>query len=104
MYLPDLFKTFSEKYPEISQQHEKLATACRESGPMDPKTQHLVKLGIAIGTGSRGGVMSQTRKALGEGATPEELSQAALLALTTIGFSQMMAALSWIWEVLEKAE
>ena len=104
MYLPELFKTFAEKYPEISQYHEKLSTACRESGPMDGKTRHLVKLGIAIGTGSRGGVMSQTRKALQEGASREEVSQTALLALTSIGFSQMMAAMSWIWEVLEKTE
>ena len=102
MYLPELFKSFSDKYPEISQLHEKLAEACRESGPMDPKTRHLVKLGAAIGTGSRGGVMSQTRKAIKEGATAEEVSQAALLTLTSVGFSQMMAAMSWIWEVLEK--
>ncbi len=104
MYLPELFKSFSAKYPEITDAHEKLSQAVRDAGPMDAKTQHLVKLGIAVGTASRGGVMSQTRKALREGASPDEVTQAALLALTTVGFSQMMASISWIWEVLEKGD
>lgn len=104
MYLPDLFKNFSEKHPEIVKGHEELSRLCSEAGPLDMKTQHLVKLGIAIGIGSRGGVMSQTRKALAEGASPEEITQAALLSLSGVGFSSMMAAISWIWEVFEKQD
>ena len=74
----------------------------RESGPLDPKIQDLVNLGIAIGANSRGAVMSQTRKALAAGASREEIIHAVLIALTTIGFPNMMAAMGWVNEVLEK--
>ena len=46
--------------------------------------------------------MSQTRKALETGATHEEIIHAVLLALATIGFPNMMAAMGWVNEVLEK--
>ena len=46
--------------------------------------------------------MSHTRKALESGATQEEILHTALLALTTIGFPNMIAAMGWINEVLGK--
>ena len=46
--------------------------------------------------------MSNTRKALEAGATAEEIAHAVLLALTTTGFPNMIAALGWIDEVLEE--
>ncbi len=36
------------------------------------------------------------------GATAEEIAQAVLLALTTTGFPNMIAALGWVDEVLNK--
>ena len=100
MYLPKIYQTFTESYPEVFDHYKKLGIACREAGPLDPKVQDLVKLGIAIGTNSRGGVMSHTRKALTSGATPEEISHAVLLAMTTTGFPNMMAAMAWVTTVL----
>jgi len=49
-------------------------------------------------------VMSHTRKALNAGVTKEELYHMALLALTTVGFPKMMAAMAWVQEVLNKWE
>ena len=46
--------------------------------------------------------MSHTRKALDTGATKEEISHAVLLALSTTGFPNMIAAMHWVDEVLEK--
>jgi len=79
-----------------------LGKSCRKEGPLSEKYQDLVKLGIAIGANSRGGVMSSTRKALAAGATPEEIIHAVLLSLTTTGFPNMIAAMGWANEVIEK--
>jgi len=102
MYLPKIYQYFTDNFPEIFKDFKQLGTRCRESGPLDPKIQDLVNLGIAIGANSRGAVMSQTRKALAAGATREEIIHTVLIALTTIGFPNMMAAMGWVNEVLEK--
>ena len=44
--------------------------------------------------------MSNTRKALDSGATPEEIIHTVLLSLTTTGFPNMIAAMGWVNEVL----
>lgn len=102
MYLPDIYKKFSEKYPDIFEQYKELGIACRNAGPLNAKEQNLVKLGIAIGASSRGGIMSHTRKALTAGATPDDILQVVLLGLTTTGFPQMMAAMKWVDSVLSE--
>ena len=102
MHLPKIYQYFTDNFPEIFRDFNQLGKTCRESGPLDPKVQNLVNLGIAIGASSRGAIMSQTRKAIESGATQEEILHAALLALTTIGFPNMMAAMGWIREVLNK--
>ncbi len=102
MYLPDKYKNFSSEYPEIFQMYKDLGTKVRESGPLDEKSQNLIKLGIAVGSSSRGGVMSHTRKALESGSSKEEIKHAILLSPSTTGFPAMIAALNWANEVLEK--
>jgi len=102
MYLPKTYKNFSDRFPEALKDYEQLGKACREGGPLKQKSQDLVKLGIAIGTNSRGAVMSHTRKALESGATPEEITDVVLLSLTTTGFPNMIASMGWVNEVLEK--
>lgn len=104
MYLPEKYKNFSSDFPEIFELYQEMGTKIRESGPLDKNAQNLIKLGIAIGSNSRGGVMSHTRKALESGSTPEEIRHAVLLALSTTGFPTMIAALNWVNEVLEKNE
>jgi alkylhydroperoxidase/carboxymuconolactone decarboxylase family protein YurZ len=81
---------------------KQLGISTREAGPLDDKIQNLVKLGIAAGANSRGGVMSNTRKALSAGASIEEIEHAVLLAMTTTGFPNMIAALSWVQEVVDE--
>ena len=103
MYLPKIYENFSGKFPEVFKDFKKLGQTCREAGPLDQKSQDLIKLGIAIGANSRGAVMSNTRKALEAGATAEEIAHAVLLSLTTTGFPNMIAALQWVNEVLEEA-
>ncbi|UCG11557.1 MAG: carboxymuconolactone decarboxylase family protein [Deltaproteobacteria bacterium] len=100
MYLPKPFQQFKNQYPEISRLYEELGVKCQEAGPLDEKTRYLVNLGISIGAVSPGAVKSHARKALEHGATREELYQALLLALTTVGFPAMIAAMGWVEEVL----
>ncbi len=102
MYYPKIYESFSDQFPEVMEAFNRLGKTCRNSGPLDAKCQNLIKLGIAIGTGSRGAVMSHTRKALASGASAEEIHHAALLSLTTTGFPNMIAAMKWVNEVLEK--
>lgn len=102
MYLPKVYEQFSKKYPEVFQDYKKLGISTRKAGPMDEKTQDLVKLGISLGANSRGAVMSHTRKALDAGATPEEIAHVVLLGLTTTGFPNMIAAWNWVQEVLSE--
>ena len=102
MYLPEKYKNFASDYPEIFKAYKEMGTLVRESGPLDEKSQNMVKLGIAVGANSRGGVMSHTRKALESGATKEEIKHAVLLALSTTGFPNMIAAMFWVEEVFQK--
>ncbi len=48
--------------------------------------------------------MSHTRKALGNGATKNEIKHVILLTLSTTGFPSMVAAFGWVDEVLRKRD
>ncbi|MDM8522436.1 carboxymuconolactone decarboxylase family protein [Desulfococcaceae bacterium HSG8] len=104
MYLPKLYENFSKNFPEVSKSYQQLGEVCRKAGPLEEKVQNLIKLGIAVGANSRGAIMSHTRKALTSGASSEEISHVVLLSLTTAGFPNMMAAMSWVNEVLNEEE
>jgi 4-carboxymuconolactone decarboxylase len=101
-YLPDIYKEFKQQFPEIAAAYDELAVKCHGWGTLDTKTRRLVKLGIAVGSNSEGGVRSHARRALGEGISPEELRHAVLLGLTTVGFPTMIAAMKWVDEVIDK--
>ena len=103
MYLPKVYEKFSSKFPDVFKDYNQLGQTCRTAGPLDQKSQDLIKLGIAVGANSRGAVMSSTRKALESGATKDEITHAVLLSLTTTGFPNMIAAMGWIDEVLKEA-
>ena len=102
--LPEPFRRFLTRYPEVEKAHMELSLAVNRQGPLDERSRRLLRLGVAIGTQSQGGVKSQARRALQEGLTPEELRHAALLALPTAGFPAMIAAAEWIDQVLEEKQ
>jgi len=104
MAIPKRFKKFTTDYPEVARAYEKLGDAVHAVGPLDNKTRALIKLSISIGARLEGAVHSHVRKALNAGVKPDELHHAALLSLPTIGLPSMMAALSWIDDVLEETK
>ena len=101
-YLPNIYKEFQKQFPEIAKTYDELALKCHDWGPLNEKTRRLIKLGIAIGLSSEGGVRSHARQALAEGVTTNELRHAVLLAFTTAGFPTMIAAMKWVDEVIQK--
>jgi 4-carboxymuconolactone decarboxylase len=103
MYLPKPFKKFESQYPEIAKLYEELGVKCQAAGPLDAKTRYLINLGIAVGAVSPGAVKSHARKAFEHGASTGEIYHALLLALTTVGFPAMIAAMGWVEEVISAA-
>ncbi len=101
-YLPIPYERFRKEFPEIEKAYEKLASLCHTTGPLDERTRRLIKLGIAIGSGSQGAIKSHTRRAIAMGITQEEIQHVALLSLTTIGFPNMIAAFTYINEAFEE--
>jgi len=98
--LPSAYRRFAAEQPRVIQAYEQLGDATLTEGPLDRKTAELVKLGIAVGACLEGAVHSHVRRALEAGARAEEIRHAIRLALTTVGFPTMMAALSWANDVL----
>jgi 4-carboxymuconolactone decarboxylase len=101
-YLPGIYREFQQQFPELARAYDGLAGKCHDWGPLEEKTRRLVKLGVAIGLSSEGGVRSHARRALEEGITADELRHVVLLAFTTTGFPTMIAAMKWVEEVIEK--
>jgi len=99
--LPPRFRKFQTSYPELFAAYEELGKQAASAGPLDKKQIALIKLGIAAGARMEGGVHAHCRRALDAGATREEIRHAILLTVTTIGFPSMMAALSWVDEILD---
>lgn len=100
--LPEILQAFAEKHPDVWNAYNALGDACSNAGPIDDKTQRLVKLAIAIGAQRQGAVNSHTRRALAAGCSSEEIIQVGILAVTTIGWPGAFAAICWMNETIEK--
>ena len=100
-YLPKPYSVFTKNHPEVAGAYQKLGEACHGAGPLDDRTRHLIKLGIATALRSEGGVKGHTRRSLDAGATADEVRHAVMLSLTTAGFPGMIAAMGWVNEVLD---
>jgi 4-carboxymuconolactone decarboxylase len=92
----------SRQYPEVIKALEKLGATVRGAGPLDTKTSQLVQLAAAAAMRSEGSVHSHTHRAVKAGASSEEIYHTLLLLISTIGFPQAMAAISWSRDVLEE--
>lgn len=91
----------ADVYPEIWTRYQALGAACADSGPLGARDRRLVKLALALGSGSEGAVHSHVRRALDEGIDPEALRHVALLAVPTLGLPAAVAGLTWINDILD---
>lgn len=101
MAIPKRYKMFKENYSDVANAYEAMGDAVHAAGPLDSKTRALIKLSISTGARFEGAVHSHTRKALKAGCTADEIRHAVMLSLPTIGLPSMMAALSWVDDILE---
>lgn len=101
-YLPRVYRDLRAEHPGIAEAYDGLGDACRRAGPLDERQQRLVKLGIAVGLSSEGGVRSHVRRGLDDGLTREELLHAIVIAVPTAGFPATAAAYRWASQVLDR--
>jgi len=99
--IPKRFTQFQEEFPVVAKAYEQLGDAVHGAGPLDDKTRALIKLALSTGARMEGAVHAHARKAVAAGISREELRHVVMLALPTIGFPSMMAALSWVDDIFE---
>jgi len=97
------YRDFIKRYPRLGEAWDTLHQE-EAQGPLDARTQRLVKLAVAMGAFREGAVHSAVRKALKAGITREELEQVVALGASTMGMPSSVAAYTWIQDVLDKAE
>jgi 4-carboxymuconolactone decarboxylase len=98
---PKAFKHFRSDFPSVFAAYEELGKSAAIAGPLDTRTLELIKLGMAAAGKSRSAVQSHTHRALEAGAKPAEVEHALVAGVNTLGFSTMMAALSWAKSALD---
>ncbi len=94
-YLPEVYQQFERRFPAVKEAFDTLGAAAHDAGPLAERERRLIKLGIAVGAESEGGVRSHVRKLLSIGVTEAEILRSIVLALTTIGFPATNTGLSW---------
>ena len=91
---PKQYTDFIERYPGLAEAWERIAQA-GQAGPLDDKTQRVVKLAIAMGAMREGAVHAGVRKALAVGVSRETIDQVVALAAGTLGMPSTVAAYTW---------
>jgi AhpD family alkylhydroperoxidase len=98
--VPRHYASLTERFPEVLEAVESLRSKALAAGGFDARTGHLLQLVAAAATRSEGAVHSHARQALAAGATPEQLYQALLLLVSTVGFPTVAAAISWVDDIV----
>ncbi len=99
---PKKYRDFVGRYPKLAEAWDAIHEA-GATGPLDAKTQRLVKLAVAIGGLREGAVHASARKALDMGISIEELEQVVALAAGTLGMPATVAAFTWVRDVTHPA-
>jgi len=94
---PAAHQQFVRRFPRLGEAWDRVNEEGAD-GPLDARTQRLLKLAIAIGALREGAVHSGVRKARDAGATTAEMEQIVALAASTIGLPSTVAAWGWLRE------
>ena len=100
--LPGPYQQFIQDYPELGAVHDQMGQVIRSLAGLDGKTCSLIKIGICLGAGLESALRSHVRRAVQHGATKEEIMQAMLLGMTTVGFPSTVAAWTWAKKQFER--
>ncbi len=99
---PYTYQRLRHQYPDYFGAMEALGEAVRHAGPLEEQVVQLVQLSAAAAIRSEGAVHSHTRRALAAGATTEQIHHTLLALTSTIGFPTVIAAMSWVDDVIGK--
>ncbi|HJP30267.1 MAG TPA: carboxymuconolactone decarboxylase family protein [Candidatus Latescibacteria bacterium] len=100
---PKTYRQFIDRHPKLGDAWE-MISAAGAAGPIDERTQRLIKLGIAMGALRSGSVHAGVRKALALGITVDEIQQVVALSAGTIGMPSAVACFDWVQDVTETSE
>jgi 4-carboxymuconolactone decarboxylase len=92
---PAVHRQFVARFPRLGKAWD-LVNEEGGSGPLDDKTQRLVKLAVAVGAMREGAVHSGVRKARDAGASLAEMEQVVALGASTIGLPSAVAVWTWM--------
>ena len=95
---PKKYEAFIACFPKLGEAWSAIHEA-GEEGPLDARTQRLIKLAAAIGALREGAVHASARKAVALGIPEEELMQVVALAAGTLGMPSTVAAFTWVRDV-----
>ena len=102
--LPTVVEDFAKIQPTVWEAYNQLGQAAAEAGPLDSKTQRLIKLAIAVGGARKGAVRAHARRGRNAGLANDEMEHVALLAITTVGWPAAFAARCWIAETIQASD
>ena len=97
---PKTYYEFKARFPKLAEAWD-LTRDASASGPLDERTQLLVKLGVSIGAMREGAVHSAVRKELQSGIDAASIEQTVALAASTLGFPSTVAVWTWVRDVLK---
>ena len=90
-----------ERHPHFMNAVEALGKSTKEAGPLAEKTTQLIQLAAAAAIHSEGAVHSHTKRAIEAGASVDDIYHALILLTSTIGFPSVVAALSWVDDIVQ---
>ncbi len=98
--LPEPYRRFQQKYPAIFSAYAALGATIHSESSLSERERALIKLGMAVGAQHEGALHAHVRKALDSGVAPDDIRQVVLLAIPSLGFPAMMAAMTWVEDIL----
>jgi alkylhydroperoxidase/carboxymuconolactone decarboxylase family protein YurZ len=99
MKLPGAAMHVAREHPELWEAFQQLGENASRAGPLGARTRRLIHLALAIAANSEGATHSHARRGSSEGLSAEELEHVAILAITTVGWSQAVKGLMWVRDV-----
>jgi 4-carboxymuconolactone decarboxylase len=96
---PKTYHEFKARFPKLAEAWD-LTREASLAGPLDERSQLLVKLGVSIGAMREGAVHSAVRKAVHAGIDAAAIEQTVALAASTLGFPATVAVWTWVRDML----
>jgi 4-carboxymuconolactone decarboxylase len=100
--LPQTYRDFVARFPVLAESHRAANRSVVEGGPLDERTCELIKIALCLGAGLESATKAHVRRAVGHGASVEELEQVIALGMTSLGWSRTVAGWRWAHDQLAR--